>query len=324
MEEREKFEFKSEALRKAREKKGYKQDELAKQVFTTRQSISNWENGKKVPTLANVDRLAQILDVSIDDLIVRKVEERLNTNDKEVVNYDANNTYLVYQPNVKKNKKHLKNWKFIKIILALILIALIIYFVSSIRKFVILTDITNKMIKYENINNYSYFKTYFKIENMQYNEYYTKKVTYKDGIIKIEYYDGRNIEIIYIDDNNSILIHENDKEYESLKSSYIENIQESILIDNMFSKIVNNKKYRNIINSLNPTFLIKNNNNQYIVGKYTNKLHIVEKIGVDGLLKEQTIYYSNEEYEKITYEVKFDSVIDDELKVDLDNYELKK
>lgn len=324
MEVKEKFEFKSEALRKARENKGYKQDELAKQVFTTRQSISNWENGKKIPTLENIDRLAKILDVSIDDLIVRNVEEKLNTNDEELVNYDAYNYDLVCKPDIKKNKKHFRNSKFIKIILALILIVLIIYFGSSIRKFIILTNIKNKMVKYENLDNYSYFKTYFKIEDMQYSEYYTKKVIYKDGIIKIEYYDGKNIELIYIDNNNSILIHENDKEYESLKSSYIENIQESILIDNMFSKIVNNKKYINIINSLNPIFSIKNNNNQYIVENYINKLHIIEKIGVDGLLKEQTIYYSNEEYEKITYEVKFDSVIDEDLKIDLNNYELKK
>ena len=155
MEVKEKFEFKSEVLKKARETKGYKQDELAKLIFTTRQTISNWENGKKIPTLANIDRLAQVLNVSIDDLIEREGDEEQKTNDEQLDQLDSTNYSLVYTPTIKKN---IKDLKWIKIILALILIILVIYLGTSIRKFCILYDIHKKMNNYIGIDNY-YLKT---------------------------------------------------------------------------------------------------------------------------------------------------------------------
>lgn len=155
MEVKEKFEFKSEVLKKARETKGYKQDELAKLIFTTRQTISNWENGKKIPTLANIDRLAQVLNVSIDDLIEREGDEEQKTNDEQLDQLDSTNYSLVYTPTIKKS---IKDLKWIKIILALILIILVIYLGTSIRKFCILYDIHKKMNNYIGIDNY-YLKT---------------------------------------------------------------------------------------------------------------------------------------------------------------------
>lgn len=293
MEEREKFEFKSEALKKARENKGYKQDELAKQVFTTRQSISNWENGKKIPTLENVDRLAQILDVSIDDLIVRKVEERLNTNDEELVNYDANNTYLVYQP-VKKNKKHLKNWKFIKIILALILIVLIIYLGSSIRKFVILYDIHKKMNNYVEIDNY-YLKTdYWCMENgniIKYdNETWRKGERYKNLSVF-----QNQVTTNYIFDNMMYIINNENKTIIQDSSFEIDDYNNQIQ-----GKLISNKA-KDINNILLTAFnfKVKIGSEKHYYISYNKeigneKYEVEERINKDtGLIEENHIKYKD-------------------------------
>jgi len=54
------------ALRKQR---GMSQEQLAEQMFVSRQSISKWENGETVPDLANIVRLSEILGVSTDYLL---------------------------------------------------------------------------------------------------------------------------------------------------------------------------------------------------------------------------------------------------------------
>ncbi|MBN2877884.1 MAG: helix-turn-helix transcriptional regulator [Bacilli bacterium] len=56
-------------IKKIRKEKGLTQEDLATQLFVTRQLISKWEQGKSLPNIADVERLAIILEVSINDLI---------------------------------------------------------------------------------------------------------------------------------------------------------------------------------------------------------------------------------------------------------------
>lgn len=56
-------------LKEAREKKSIKQSEIAKILDTTQQTISSYENGLRKPSLDRLVELAQILDVSLDELI---------------------------------------------------------------------------------------------------------------------------------------------------------------------------------------------------------------------------------------------------------------
>mgnify|MGYP000329917952 CR=1 FL=1 len=61
-----------EQLRKAREVKGMTQQSLAEKLYVTRQAVSRWECGDRYPDLITAKRIAQILDVSLDDLISEK------------------------------------------------------------------------------------------------------------------------------------------------------------------------------------------------------------------------------------------------------------
>lgn len=57
--------------------KNLSQDALAEQLFISRQSISKWENGDATPDLENLVRLAEVLDVSLDKLLLGKEAEKV-------------------------------------------------------------------------------------------------------------------------------------------------------------------------------------------------------------------------------------------------------
>lgn len=52
-----------------RTKKGLTQDELAEQIFVTRQAVSRWENGETVPNTETLKLLSKLFDVSINTLL---------------------------------------------------------------------------------------------------------------------------------------------------------------------------------------------------------------------------------------------------------------
>lgn len=52
-----------------RTKKGLSQDELAEQVFVSRQAVSRWENGETVPNTETLKLLSNLFDVSINTLL---------------------------------------------------------------------------------------------------------------------------------------------------------------------------------------------------------------------------------------------------------------
>lgn len=62
----------AEQLKKLRTEKNLSQDALAEKLYISRQSISKWENGDATPDLENLIKLAEILDVSLDQLILDK------------------------------------------------------------------------------------------------------------------------------------------------------------------------------------------------------------------------------------------------------------
>lgn len=52
-----------------RTKKGMSQDDLAEQVFVTRQAVSRWENGETTPNIETLKLLSKLFDVSINTLL---------------------------------------------------------------------------------------------------------------------------------------------------------------------------------------------------------------------------------------------------------------
>ncbi len=58
-----------ENLKRVREQKGLTQQTLADNLYVTRQAVSRWEGGSRYPDLMTAKKMAQFLEVSLDDLL---------------------------------------------------------------------------------------------------------------------------------------------------------------------------------------------------------------------------------------------------------------
>lgn len=58
-----------ENLKRVREEKGITQQTLADYLYVTRQAVSRWEGGSRYPDIMTAKKMAQFLEVSLDDLL---------------------------------------------------------------------------------------------------------------------------------------------------------------------------------------------------------------------------------------------------------------
>ena len=59
----------SQNLSTLRQYHAYSQEGVAEKIGVSRQAVSKWESGESLPDIVNLDALASLYDVSIDDLI---------------------------------------------------------------------------------------------------------------------------------------------------------------------------------------------------------------------------------------------------------------
>ncbi len=65
----------SKQIKKYRLKLHLSQEELADKIFVTRQTISNWENGKNYPDINSIVLLSTLFGISLDILVKGDLEE---------------------------------------------------------------------------------------------------------------------------------------------------------------------------------------------------------------------------------------------------------
>ena len=71
-------------LKEARTNVGLTQEQVAEKIMVSRQTISNWENGKSLPDIVSIMSLSDLYQISIDELL--KGDKRM----KEKMEKDAN------------------------------------------------------------------------------------------------------------------------------------------------------------------------------------------------------------------------------------------
>ncbi len=72
-------------IRKYRSAQELSQEELAERIYVTRQTISNWENGKSYPDLHSLLLLSSLFHVSLDQLVKGDIEIMKQEINKEEV-----------------------------------------------------------------------------------------------------------------------------------------------------------------------------------------------------------------------------------------------
>lgn len=71
-------------IKEARKKNGISQSELASKLDTDQRVISQYEVGEVTPSLDRLVELAQILDVSLDELVeFKKIQHKISKGDNE-------------------------------------------------------------------------------------------------------------------------------------------------------------------------------------------------------------------------------------------------
>lgn len=72
-------------IKNARIQKGYTQEQVAENLLVSRQTISNWENGKSLPDIISIIRMSELYELSLDELmkgdkaLLKKIEKDVRT-----------------------------------------------------------------------------------------------------------------------------------------------------------------------------------------------------------------------------------------------------
>jgi transcriptional regulator with XRE-family HTH domain len=61
-------------IREERDKLGLSQEDLARRIFVSRQTVSNWETGKTYPDVQSLLLLSNLFGASVDSLVKGDVE----------------------------------------------------------------------------------------------------------------------------------------------------------------------------------------------------------------------------------------------------------
>lgn len=106
----------AENLKTLRKKKGFSQEELAVRLHVVRQTVSKWEKGLSVPDADTLIRLAEILEITVSDLLGEKI------GNDTVPNSVAEQLSRINEQLAIKNRRSRCIWKVIAIILGAIIV----------------------------------------------------------------------------------------------------------------------------------------------------------------------------------------------------------
>lgn len=70
----------ADKIKNARIQKGYTQEQAAENLSVSRQTISNWENGRSLPDIISIIKMSELYELSLDEMmkgdkaLLKKVE----------------------------------------------------------------------------------------------------------------------------------------------------------------------------------------------------------------------------------------------------------
>ena len=108
--------MRNENIKAWRKTNGLTQDELAIRLNVVRQTVSKWEKGLSVPDAEMLQRIAEVFEVSVSQLLGSTISQNEN------VDIIAEQLSRINEQLAVKNNRSRKIWKTIGIILAIIII----------------------------------------------------------------------------------------------------------------------------------------------------------------------------------------------------------
>lgn len=277
-------------INKLRKKAGYSQEELGDKIGVTRQTISKWELEQTSPSLSDINKIAQVFSVKIDDLI--KDEKDNNSNTEETV--------------LKKNNKYSK------VIFILLLITFLFLILICIYRFYVIFNVKLWVDKTASFDNDNYFIEEIisqdgKIVENDKMYFYKEKIKYVKGNLlnnlEIDSYEIIDDEFYYFVDNKekkySIIESE---EYYQKQMDYDTILVKDMVINNIYKDIfsLKNNYYLKLICMFNVN--VKIGNGEEFIIEYKDKMISVNK-------NDKKIQFNKFDFDSIkSYTVKLDCV----------------
>lgn len=120
----------SENLLELRKRKGLTQEELAIRINVVRQTISKWEKGLSVPDAETLTKLAEVLEVSVSQLLGAKLESDAG------IDVVAEQLSRINEQLVIKNRRSHRIWKTVGIVFLVIVILNVLIAVAGIVAYI--------------------------------------------------------------------------------------------------------------------------------------------------------------------------------------------
>lgn len=135
----------SKNLKTIRKAKGYTQEELAIKVNVVRQTVSKWEKGLSVPDADVLSHIAEVLEVSVSELLGAEIKQ------EDSKNKVAEQLAKISEQLAIKNRRSKKIWRIIGIILLAIIILNIIWLAVGMISFNSYKYSENSIVTEENV-----------------------------------------------------------------------------------------------------------------------------------------------------------------------------
>lgn len=135
----------SDNLKTIRKAKGYTQEELAIKVNVVRQTVSKWEKGLSVPDADVLSHIAEVLEVSVSELLGAEIKQEDSKNEV------AEQLAKISEQLAIKNRRSKKIWRIIGIILLAIIIVNIIWVTVGMISFNSYNYSENSIVTEENV-----------------------------------------------------------------------------------------------------------------------------------------------------------------------------
>ena len=135
----------NENIKALRKTKGLTQEELAIRLHVVRQTVSKWEKGLSVPDAEMLQRIAEIFEVNVSQLLGSPIHQNEN------VDMIAEQLSRINEQLVVKNNRTRKIWKVIGIILAIIIVGqllLVALGITAYKSYEVETDTYEEYAEY--------------------------------------------------------------------------------------------------------------------------------------------------------------------------------
>ena len=137
----------NENIKTLRKTKGLTQDELAIRLNVVRQTVSKWEKGLSVPDAEMLQRIADVFEVNVSQLLGAAISQNEN------VDIIAEQLSRINEQLIVKNNRSRKIWKTIGIILAIVIVGqmlLVALGITAFKGFKVDTDTYTEYVEESN------------------------------------------------------------------------------------------------------------------------------------------------------------------------------